>query len=98
MGRYNFIFIFIFMTSLGRAQERIEDHPANHEYVIYSTVFKKGIYRTFDEFKFNNPSIVDEFNVSNKRVSILDIKTGKYKKIKNRNVWGFCDGEKIFVR
>jgi len=66
--------------------------------VLRDTVYQKGIYKTFAEFKRNAPSITD-----------YEIKFGKtedliYEKGKNgavtsaRDIWGFCDGKTIYIR
>ncbi len=66
-------------------------------YIINTTAYKKGIYKTFDEFKYNNPSGLDDFKFDGKNILVSDGKTGRLKKLKKREVWGFSDGSKIFV-
>jgi hypothetical protein len=99
MNRQYFTFlIFIFVTCNSWAQESRDNGLNKDSYIINTTVYKKGVYATFEEFKFNNPSITSDLTFTKKRVNVLDSKTGQYKKLKNRNVWGFCNGEKIFVQ
>ena len=57
---------------------------------------KKGIYKTFSEFKNNSPSIMD-FEVKKekfKTVSIID-KQGNY--LVTTKMFGFSDGEKCWI-
>ena len=74
-----------------------------------NVVLKPGIYKDFEEFKFNNPSIlliykidsneyksIDQFNPENSHFSYrLIIDKQKAKQI--GSVFGFCDGHRIFI-
>ncbi len=66
-------------------------------YIINTTAYQKGIYKTFEEFKYNNPSIRDKFTFDKKNLWVTDKKTGKQRKIRKSEIWGFSDGTKIFV-
>jgi len=65
---------------------------------------KRGIYKSFEEFKFNIPSITDSFNVErNVRTqknwkgtySLIPRYSENNKKVKK--VWGFSDGQKTYA-
>ncbi len=68
---------------------------------------KKGIYKTFDEFKNNSPSILNEYRLvvrtpyeqakllaKGNILKIIDA-TGNERRI--RKIWGFFDGDAIFI-
>lgn len=67
--------------------------------------YKRGIYKSFEEFKYNNPSLA--LNIETKRlvqkfagdtigfVAQFDISRQKAKEIEN--CYGFCDGNNIFL-
>ncbi len=76
------------------------DSLSNHQdtYILNTYVFQKGIYKNFEEFKFNNPSTVDNFLFDNKNLWLTNSMNEKLKKIKKREVWGFCDGTRIYVK
>jgi hypothetical protein len=76
--------------------------------ITSDTIYKAGIYRTFQEFKYNNPSIGLNYKTSTTssgygflnaggRVTFyridIDRKTGK----SIGNVFGFCDGKNIYI-
>ena len=76
------------------------------QYPIISDLEKKaGIYRDFNEFKNNNPSIKLDYpvmseqinfsEVSSLKVYALDISKKQSREI--GNVFGFCDGQSIFI-
>jgi hypothetical protein len=57
---------------------------------------KKGVYKTFAEFKSNQPSIA-EFEFSKGAMGdILYVKENN-SEYPFRNAWGYCDGNKIFI-
>ncbi|HMG88718.1 MAG TPA: hypothetical protein VK589_01625 [Chryseolinea sp.] len=66
-------------------------------YILNAPAYQKGVYRTFDEFKYNRPSIVDHYAIGKKAILITE-GTGKSRKLKKHEVWGYCDGSRIFVR
>ena len=76
------------------------------QYPIISDVEKKpGIYREYKEFKNNNPSIKLDFQIVNEQVDLSEVSSLKVyaldiPKDKSReigNVFGFCDGKRIFI-
>lgn len=79
------------------------------QYTIVSDSIKKaGIYRTFEEFRDNNPSIVIDFKIVSevtKYGSVGDRSTIKIYRIdfpskmseNIGNVFGFCDGKNAYI-
>ena len=73
------------------------------------TIFlKKGIYKTFDEFRHNSPSIPMEYEVLWGKImygglegiyndTLYNLKIDKTKAKQIGNVWGFCDGKNIYI-
>lgn len=81
----------------GIAQNKT-DILINHDsYIINTTVYNKGIYKTFEEFKYNKPSIVSNYSFDGKNLWWSDEQSTKQKKIKKKEIWGFSEGDKIFV-
>lgn len=68
--------------------------------IYQSTTLTIGIYKTYDEFINNSPSITEDFAVVEKNTlrggSPFDfkIKSG----IKVGKVFGFCDGQNVYVK
>lgn len=91
-----FIYFLILLSLSGVTQEL--DIPIENEDP------KRGIYKNFEEFKFNIPSITDTFHVERK-VRIQKKWKGTYSLIprysennkKVKKVWGFSDGQKTYV-
>ncbi|WP_127123248.1 hypothetical protein [Chryseotalea sanaruensis] len=97
MNRY--FFIFLVLVVYESPAQLLSDSLMNRDnYIIYATVYKKGVYKTFEEFKYNDPSIVEDFTFDKNQLWLTDSKTGKNSKIKKNEVWGFSDGARIFVR
>jgi len=79
------------------AQSIGEDSAYTEDYILNAPAYQKGVYRSFDEFKYNRPSIVDHYSIGKKAILVTD-GTGKNKKLKKHEAWGYCDGSRIFVR
>ncbi|SHM47223.1 hypothetical protein [Chitinophaga sp. CF418] len=76
---------------------------------VYDThLYKKGIYKTFQEFRANNPSVTGTITVKNKtpaaqvyllsapnELNLVD-STGKEQKVKK--YWGYSDGISIYIK
>ena len=71
-------------------------------------VLKRGIYRNFEEFKRNNPGLQQEFTVepSTRGYGMLNaelhpvvkmVLTNPASLTKKDSVWGFCDGQNIYI-
>lgn len=100
MYKRTLIFIISLFHFLCQAQELIIDD---------SVVFKKGVYKNFEEFKYNKPSIETDFTVipiqkelrgMDKVYSMTIYELNFYnielQKSKN-SFWGFCDGDNIYI-
>jgi hypothetical protein len=93
--------VLFFISSFSFAQPKtiLEDYQN----------FKEGIYKTFEEFKFNSPSVPLTYGKAHKSKSYpendkyggsldiykLEITREKAKEI--GAVWGFCDGRDIYI-
>jgi hypothetical protein len=66
-------------------------------YIINSASYNRGIYKTFEEFRSNNPSIVDDFMFTGKKLLLKGKNSGTAKKVWRKEIWGFCDGENIYI-
>ena len=63
-----------------------------------NTVFKKGIYKTYDDFRNNTPTNVDfEITESDDEPAMLYIKDGKGTGQLTRDVWGVNDGKNSYI-
>jgi len=73
--------------------------------IIYATEHKAGIYKTFEEFKYNNPSVPFHYPVRKKTkkfphkviVTTCKIDIGREDGNKIGKVFGFCDGVDVFI-
>ncbi len=65
--------------------------------ILGTTLYKKGIYKTFQEFTNNNPSITNYEIVYKGRTDVLrgEEEGGPMHIIKN--AWGFCDGTNLYI-
>jgi len=79
------------------AQSSGESSDYHIDYILNAPAYQKGVYKSFDEFKYNQPSIVDHYSIGKKAILITD-STGKSRKLKKDEAWGYCDGSRIFVR
>ena len=65
--------------------------------VLKDTSLRRGVYATFEEFKNNKPSIKD-FEVRNdKKTDVLYFREPDGKEFIKMDIWGYCDGHKIFI-
>ncbi len=58
---------------------------------------KKGIYKTFDEFKENTPSIPFEYEVIKVNELAYQLKIDQEKTNFYGSIWGFCDGKTVYI-
>ncbi|WP_343667337.1 hypothetical protein [Chitinophaga sp.] len=97
--------IFIFLLVLGATHTAF----AQIGHTIYDTHnYKKGIYKSFEEFRNNEPSETGNIVIKGKTTAaqvylmsaptelIAIDSTGKEHKIKK--YWGYCDGTNLYVR
>jgi len=81
----------------------------SQELIVDSGVaLKRGVYRTFDEFKYNNPSLdydgpleyrYASYSIINTTDKIEYVGIGKkiVGKVKSKTVYGFSDGKKVYL-
>jgi hypothetical protein len=81
----------IAFTDILRVNEQRYKYP-----IYFDSVFKKGVYKNFDEFRMNEPSMVDFEFRKGKWGDILFVKKGN-EEYPARDTWGFCDGKNIFI-
>ncbi len=66
--------------------------------VLKDSAYRKGIYKTFAEFKRNAPSITD-YEIKFGKTEDLIYEKGKNGSVTSaRDIWGFCDGKTIYIR
>jgi hypothetical protein len=65
--------------------------------ILQDAVCKRGVYKTFDEFKQDNPSITDFEIGKHSKTDALYLKDEKGNEYIFRDFWGFCDGKKLFI-
>jgi len=90
------LFILCVISQICYSQNLITDE---------NTVLKRGIYKTFDEFKTNTPSLDLSYEIkgyvnaleSPYHDSIYNLKIEKNKTKEIGLVWGFCDGKNVYV-
>lgn len=98
--RFLLLFQFILISNLCISQTLIIDD---------SVVLKKGIYRSFNEFKFNNPSLplnyaitnitnsTGKYIFNNSGVTLFELKVPEDEADKVGEVFGFCDGNDVYI-
>ena len=64
---------------------------------IFSSVPKKGIYRSFEDFKNNTPQQIEFTVVDTKKSDFLYIKNEKGEDELLTDLWGYCDGKDMFI-
>ena len=76
--------------------------------IVNDTIFKEGIYMTFEEFKYNKPSIEFNYNVITKshryglsneegQVPFFNVMISKKEGKSIGKIFGFCDGKTVFI-
>ena len=96
--RHQLLVLILFVSSpYGYAQGTTDGTVNQDSYIVNAVVYNKGVYRTFGEFKHNRPSITDHYIIE-KGTIWLTYDSGDKRKIKKSEVWGYCTGDKIFVR
>ncbi|WP_108869775.1 hypothetical protein [Aquimarina aquimarini] len=100
ISNYSLIIILAFFANFClKAQTSIKDDVSN---------LKKGIYKNFDEFKYNTPSIKLDYEILVKNVKYgaignkkiityyrLDVTKEQAKSI--GTIYGFCDGKHVYI-
>lgn len=79
-------------------QQNIDNYISGlHSYPITKdSVLKKGVYKTFEEFKNNAPAVT-EFEI--KKDAMIDVlyATENKQSYLLRDFWGYCDGANIYI-
>lgn len=76
--------------------------------ILTTEVLRKGVYRSFEEFRTNSPSLTGEFYMKEKsefaQSNLGSVKNKLYHLDSNGNetrikhsVWGYCDGENVYI-
>ncbi|MBC7849655.1 MAG: hypothetical protein H7Y31_07960 [Chitinophagaceae bacterium] len=58
---------------------------------------RKGVFKTFEDFKNNKPAYADFKLREGKSGNYLEIKDAEGKAFYSNNIWGFCDGKIVYV-
>jgi hypothetical protein len=58
----------------------------------------KGVYLSYEEFKNNNPGIKDYEIKKSSQAHTLYVKDETGTEFPLRKIWGFCDGERIYIQ
>jgi hypothetical protein len=69
-----------------------------HLVILQDTPLKKGVYKTFNEFKKNSPSIQDYEIKKTGKADLLFVKDEAGNEYPTRAIWGFCDGTFIYIK
>ncbi len=89
--------VFLVSLQFGFAQEgweNAEDRAGGAQ--LNNIQLQEGIYRTFDEFKTNSPSITVEFEIRAKHLFLKD--TGStWVRVNENKIWGCFKNGKIYV-
>lgn len=64
--------------------------------IVAATIYKKGVYRTFNDFKMNDPSILNYEIEEDKLTKTIFLNEGKGA-YPVRDLWGYCDGRHIYI-
>ncbi len=97
------IVIFLFLLSFKAQTQTL---------ILYDTInLKRGIYRTFKEFRYNFPSIADSFTVTKEQKKLSRTISESQDQGTHTtyhillpesynvtdNIWGFCDGKNLYI-
>lgn len=87
-------------TSRNYSQEQVDSFSTSTQRfeILHSTSIKKGVYLTYDEFKNNRPSIQDYEIKKSEHAHMLFVKDEQGKQYPIRKIWGFSDGENLFIK
>ena len=88
---------FISCINKAQCQVIIDSLKSKEDYIINTTSYTKGIYKSFIEFKYNSPSLTLPFTFDKHNVWMVE-GDKKSERLKKDDYWGFSDGEKIYIR
>lgn len=66
--------------------------------ILRDTMLRKGVYRTFAEFQANKPFHSEFFVYFDKTNDWLDLVDSTGKETMVRDMWGYCDGSRVFIK
>jgi hypothetical protein len=66
--------------------------------MLHTTSFRKGVYLTYNDFKNNTPSIHDFEIRKSEFAHTLFVKDEHGNQYPIRKIWGFSDGENLFIK
>ncbi len=66
--------------------------------ILKDTMLNQGVYLTFEEFKNNSPSQKNYEVKKDKLNDVLYIKQPDGSEYVKRDIWGYCDGQNLFVK
>ena len=89
--------------------DSVAAEPANN--ILTTKVYRKGLYRSLEEFKTNSPSVTDIPIVIDTRSGAdrfvaggtgyklyIDMPEGQKDVILKGSYWGYCDGQDVYLR
>lgn len=100
--------LFLLPTSTVTAQDSTGKLPSARDFILLASTFRPGVYRSFQEFQLNSPSmrgnIVIRQRSATAQIYLLASRNelflidddGTEQKIKD--AWGYSDGKDIYVR
>ena len=65
--------------------------------ILAARIFNRGVYKSFEEFIQNRPSIVNYRFLKDKKADILSVKNESNLWERLHDVFGFCDGRTIWI-
>jgi len=74
----------------------LENKKTTKVAILNDSAFKKGVYKNFEEFKMNSPSIAEYELREGKMGDVLYVKENA-KEYPERNAWGYCNGTDLFI-
>lgn len=102
------IFSGLLFSAAPASAQDTADFSSDATFIFNTSVYKKGIYRSFREFQLNSPSEQGTIVVKNRssaaqiyllasrnELHVID-STGRERKIKD--YWGFSDGNAVYIK
>lgn len=89
--------LLAFPACTALAQPMADSLSGHHDYILDAATINAGVYRNFEEFKYNRPAIRDHYTVGKRRIWVTDAATGKTRKLRRDSVWGYSDGNHVMI-
>jgi len=88
LKNFSFILLFLGINSFAQTSDSLTND------ILTTVKFRRGIYRSFEEFKTNAPSATEGFSIVNKRGAYkLEFEKGR----KVKGIFGFSDGDTLYI-